>query len=306
MHLYTLFMCAKNGIDAIYIFSLAAIFVFFLRSDISNLILFRHFANEHCSMYCLSFMILPNELRSLWTYFWLIWHSCQWAYRIMICPSSSVQSHPEQTINHRDFIFYAHMHLCPISKPSKNYVAVTIILKLAAIFVFLVVCADFTLSTLLIIETSYFMHICTYVPSQSLAKIMLLWPLFSNWQPYLCFSLNLSPGHTVDDTDFIFGRLMHLYTLFMCAKNGIDAIYIFSLAAIFVFFLRSDISNLILFRHFANEHCSMYCLSFMILPNELRSLWTYFGTHANEPIESWFVRRPSSSSSSSVQSHPER
>ena len=84
---------------------------------------------------------------------------------------SSVQSHPEQTINHRDFIFYTHMHLCPISKPSKNYVAVTIILKLAAIFV---------------------------------------------------FSLNLSPGHTVDDTDFIFGRLMYLYTLFMCAKNGID------------------------------------------------------------------------------------
>ena len=119
-----------------------------------------------------------------------------------------------------------------------------------------------TLSRLLIIETSYFTHICTYVLSQSLAIIMLLWPLFSNWQPYLCFSLNLSPGHTVDDTDFIFGRLMHLYTLFMCAKNGIDAIYIFSLAAIFVFFSDQHISNLILFRHFANEHCSMYCLSF--------------------------------------------
>ena len=131
------------------------------------------------------------------------------------------------------------------------------------------------LSTLLTPETSYFMYICTYAPSQSLAKIMLLWSLFSNWQPYLWFSFNLSSGYTVNDTVFIFGRLMHLYTLLMCTRYGIDAIYIFSLAAIFVFFLRSDISNLILFRHFANEHCSMYCLSFMILPNELRSLWTY-------------------------------
>ena len=168
---------------------------FFSDQHIWDLILFRHFANEHCNMYCLSFMILPNELRSLWTYFWLIWHSCQWAYRIMICPSSVV---------------VVRRRLCTV-----------------------------TLSRLLIIETSYFMHICTYVPSQSLAKIMLLWPLFSNWQPYLCFWLSVQtcPEYTIDHRDFIFYVHMHLCPISKPSKNYVAVTIILKLAAIFVFFL---------------------------------------------------------------------
>ena len=159
-----------------------------------------------------------NVIQTIKKKVWLIWHSCQWAYRIMNCPSSVVVS-----------LSSCHCHI-------------------------LCVCAV-TLSTLLIIETLYFMHICTYVPSQSLAKIMLLWPLFSNWQPYLFFSLNLSLGQTVDDTDFIFGRLMHLfYPLYVCQELCWYLLYFQFDSHICGVFSYIAYWDLILFRHFLPMH----------------------------------------------------
>ena len=44
------------------------------------------------------------------------------------------------------------------------------------------------------------------------------------------FSLNLNSKHTINDTDFIFGSLMHIDTPYMCCKNYTDTTFIPSLA----------------------------------------------------------------------------
>ena len=131
--------------------------------------------------------------------FWLIWHTCQRAYRIMICPSLLSSS--------------------SLSSSSASMLALSVL----------------PLSTLLITETSYLTHICIHVPSQSRAKIVLLWPLFSNWQPYCVFLWTFLLGtKLMIQTSYLAGLCTYIPSLCMI-KISIDSINISSLAAIFVF-----------------------------------------------------------------------
>ena len=82
--------------------------------------------------------------------FWLIWHTCQWAYAIMVCPSCVIV----HCCHHH------HWHHC-----------------------WCCLCTAVPV-TALITETSYLTNICTYIPSICTWNIGSIWYIFLKWQPF--------------------------------------------------------------------------------------------------------------------------
>ena len=80
--------------------------------------------------------------------FWLIWHTCQWAYAIMICPSCVIVIH-----------CWCHHHCCHCCWCHHLCTAVPV--------------------TVLLIETSNLTDTCTYIPSIWIWNIESMWHIYT-------------------------------------------------------------------------------------------------------------------------------